>query len=200
MTGFHEVRFPDAVARGATGGPQFVTEVVTLASGFEERNQRWAQARGRWDISTGIRTREQMAEVIAFFRARKGRAHGFRFKDWQDFEAVDAECLATADPTVWQLAKHYVSGPAEELRRIVKPVAATVIVRVGGNVQTEGYTLDAATGRIAFAAPPSIAPRADFEFDVPVRFDTDQIAVTTRHFDSAIVPSIPLVEIKLRIP
>jgi uncharacterized protein (TIGR02217 family) len=70
---FHDVSFPDAIARGATGGPEYSTDVVTVASGFEQRNQNWSAARARYDIGTGIRTREQMAEVIAFFRARKGR-------------------------------------------------------------------------------------------------------------------------------
>jgi hypothetical protein len=31
---------------------------------------------------------------------------------------------------------------------------------------------------------------------VPVRFDSDHLAITLRHFDAAIVPSIPLIEIR----
>lgn len=99
MTGFHDVRFPDAVARGATGGPEFSTDIIAVASGFEQRNVNWSAARARYDISTGIRTREQMAEVIAFFRARKGRAYGFRFRDWNDFDAT-GQPLAVP-PTRW---------------------------------------------------------------------------------------------------
>ncbi len=73
--GFHDVRFPDAIARGATGGPEYSTDIISVASGFEQRNINWQASRARYDIGTGIRTREQMAEVIAFFRARKGRAY-----------------------------------------------------------------------------------------------------------------------------
>ncbi len=194
MTSFHEVRFPDAVARGAAGGPEYSTDVVSVASGYEQRNQNWDLARGRWDISTGIRTREQMAEVIAFFRARKGRAYGFRFKDWSDFQA-DAEPLApTASPLVWQLVKRYASGGSEEARIITKPVPGTVVVRIDGNFVSPA--IDHLTGRITFDAEPAVQPYADFEFDVPVRFDSDHLAVTLRHFDSAIVPSIPLIEIR----
>jgi uncharacterized protein (TIGR02217 family) len=199
MNGFHEVRFPDAVARGATGGPEYATQVVTLASGFEERNRRWAQARGRWDISTGIRTREQMAEVVAFFRARGGRAYGFRFKDWSDFEAADAPLTVTDQPTVWQLAKPYESGPFDESRIIAKPVAGTVVLRVGGVVQVEGvdYTLDHTTGRVTFTVSPTAPPLADFEFDVPVRFDTDKLEVSLSGFQHGAIPNIPVVEIRL---
>jgi uncharacterized protein (TIGR02217 family) len=199
MTGFHEVRFPDAVARGATGGPAYSTTVVTLSSGFEQRNQNWASGRGRWDVSTGIRTRAQMDEVIAFFRARKGRAFGFRLKDWQDFAALDQALDATADPAVWQLVKRYESGGIEEARTIAKPVSGTVAVRVNGVLQVLGsdYTLDETTGRVTFTVAPGATPRADFEFDVPVRFDTDHLAVTTRHFDAAVVPSIPIVELRV---
>ena len=94
MTGFHDVRFPDAIARGAIGGPEFSTDVIAVASGYEQRNVNWSAARAKFDISTGIRTREQMAEVIAFFRARRGRAYGFRFRDWNDFDAT-GEALAS---------------------------------------------------------------------------------------------------------
>jgi uncharacterized protein (TIGR02217 family) len=194
VTGFHDVRFPDAVARGATGGPEYSTDVVSVASGHEQRNQNWDLARGRWDISTGIRTREQMAEVIGFFRARKGRAYGFRFKDWSDFQG-DAEALApTASPLVWQLVKRYASGGSEEARIVTKPVPGTVVVRIDGNIVSPA--IDHLTGRATFDAEPAEQPYADFEFDVPVRFDSDHLAVTMRHFDSAIVPSIPLIEIR----
>jgi uncharacterized protein (TIGR02217 family) len=77
---FRDISFPPYVARGATGGPSFSTNVVTLASGREERNILWANARGKWNISTGIRTRAQMLDVIAFFHVVKGRAYSFRFR------------------------------------------------------------------------------------------------------------------------
>ncbi len=134
MTGFHDVRFPDAIARGATGGPEYSTDIVSVASGYEQRNVNWTAARARYDIGTGIRTREQMAEVIAFFRARKGRAYGFRFRDWTDFEAVGQAMLATADPLVWQLVRRYPSGPSEDVRKITKPEVGSVVVRVDGSV------------------------------------------------------------------
>ena len=80
MTGFHEIRFPDNIAYGATGGPEFATTVVVTGAGHEQRNVNWAEARGRWDVASGLKNQAQLDELIAFFRARKGRAYGFRFK------------------------------------------------------------------------------------------------------------------------
>lgn len=193
MPGFHDVSFPDAIARGATGGPEYSTDVVMVASGFEQRNVNWASARDRYDVSTGIRSREQMAEVVAFFRARKGRAYGFRFRDWADFEAVDQPLLEVT-PTVWQLAKQYPSGAYADLRTITKPVSGTVMVKLNGNVVSP--SIDHLTGRATFGSPPAPIPTASFLFDVPVRFDTDHLQVVSAAYHLQNVQSIPLVEIR----
>jgi hypothetical protein len=42
---FHEIRFPDAISRGARGGPERRTQIVELASGDEERSASWANSR-----------------------------------------------------------------------------------------------------------------------------------------------------------
>ena len=101
---FLDIAFPGSVGRGATGGPGFSTQIVTLASGAEQRNVNWSQARGRWNISTGIRSRADMAAVIAHFHVVKGRAYSFRFKDWNDFDAAD-QAMMQITPTVWQIVK-----------------------------------------------------------------------------------------------
>jgi uncharacterized protein (TIGR02217 family) len=188
------MRFPDAVARGATGGPEFSTDIIAVASGFEQRNVNWSAARAKYDISTGIRTREQMAEVIAFFRARKGRAYGFRFRDWNDFEAEAQPLAPTTDPLIWQLTKQYASGPSADQRVITKPEAGTVVVRVGGNPVS--VDVDHLTGLITFGLAPATQPYADFLFDVPVRFDSDHLPVVAVAYHIQQVSSIALIEIR----
>ncbi|HTV69983.1 MAG TPA: DUF2460 domain-containing protein, partial [Rhizobiaceae bacterium] len=42
---FHDVRFPTAVAFGATGGPERRNEIVQMTSGRERRNTRLSQSR-----------------------------------------------------------------------------------------------------------------------------------------------------------
>ena len=205
---FHEVRFPDNISRGARGGPERRTQVVELASGAEERNASWANSRRRYDVAYGIRRADDLAAVVAFFEARNGRLHGFRFKDWADFKS----CLpsqapgATSQPigtgngaaTLFQLTKNYTSGAQSWSRTITKPVAGTVSIALNGATQASGWSVSTATGLVTFTTAPAagVAITAGFEFDVPVRFDTDALDVTLDLERLGSITSIPLVEIR----
>ncbi len=206
---FHEVRFPAAVSFGSTGGPERRTEIVTLASGHEERNSPWAHARRRYDAGIGVRSLDDLETVVGFFEARAGRLYGFRWKDWTDFrsgpstrdpEALDQE-IAVGDgaTTAFQLVKVYRSGPVSYARPIEKPVANTLRVAVGGVELFTGFALDTATGLVSFDAPPAdgAAITAGYEFDVPVRFDTDRIETSIAGFQAGEIPSIPIVEVRV---
>ena len=199
MTGFHEVRFPDNIAYGATGGPEFATTVIVTGAGHEQRNVNWADARGRWDVGTGLKSQQQLDALIAFFRARKGRAYGFRFKDWTDFKAT-GQLLGTGNDatTAFQLVKQYPSGSAVESRTIAKPVAGTVQIYFDGAEQLSGWSVDVTTGVVTFTTPPAqdVDVTADFEFDVPVRFDTDHMAVTIETYKLHRWQQIPIVELR----
>ncbi len=117
---FHEVRFPDNISRGARGGPERRTQVVELASGDEERNASWANSRRRYDVAYGIRRADDLAAVVAFFEARNGRLHGFRYKDWADYKScLPSQAVAPTDQpigigngavTTFALLKRYTSG------------------------------------------------------------------------------------------
>ncbi len=206
---FHDIRFPTAIAFHSTGGPERKTEIVALGSGFEERNAVWANSRRRYDAGSGVKTLDDLHALIAFFEARSGRLHGFRFKDPADFKsgAPGAEISPTDQPLgsgdgatkTFQLAKAYISGPSRWTRTIKKPVAGTVRLAVDGVEQTGGWTVDTATGLVAFAVAPASGAvlTAGFEFDVPVRFDTDSLLVNLAAFTAGEIPSIPIVEIKL---
>jgi uncharacterized protein (TIGR02217 family) len=205
---FHEVRFPDAISRGARGGPERRTQVVELASGDEERNASWANSRRRYDVAYGIRRADDLAAVVAFFEARNGRLHGFRFKDWADYKSglPSQPVTATDQPlgigdgttTAFPLVKRYASGAQVWLRVITKPVAGTLRLALGGVEQAGGWALDSTSGFVTFsmAPPPGTAITAGFEFDVPVRFDTDTLDVTLDLERLGSIPSIPLLEIR----
>lgn len=206
---FDEVRFPDNISRGARGGPERRTRIVELASGREERNSPWAGSRRRYDASYGIRRADDLAAVVAFFEARSGRLRGFRWKDWADYKScLPSAMVAATDQligqgngtaTAFQLSKTYSSGLQSYVRTINKPVAGTVLVAVGGIAQSSGWSVDATTGVVTFTVAPangaSIA--AGFEFDVPVRFDSDLMDVSLDIERLGSITSIPLVEIKL---
>lgn len=206
-TDFHEVRFPLDVALGARGGPVRRTDIVTLASGREHRNARWANSRRRYDAGLGIRTFDALHAVVAFFEERRGRLIGFRFRDRAD----DRSCAPSAEPaptdqllgtadgvrTVFALAKTYGGGFAPYVRIVAKPVAGSVRVALDGAEVTGSVVCDPATGLVTFSTPPAAGSQvtAGFRFDVPVRFDTDALDMDLSAFEAGQVPSVPLVEI-----
>ena len=211
MPAFHEVRFPVDIAIRSRGGPERRTEIVTLASGREERNARWANARRRYDAGYGVRSLGDLSAVIAFFEERRGRLYGFRFRDRTDYRSTangappqaGDQVLGTGDGTRrdFPLVKTYGANFAPYQRPITKPVAGSVLVKVGPVPAVAGtdYDLDSATGIISFRvgkAPATGAViTAGFEFDVPVRFDTDRLEINLASFNAGDIPAIPLIEI-----
>lgn len=210
---FHEIRFPTAISFGATGGPERRTDVVVLGSGHEERNQRWADSRRRYNAGYGLKSLDDLNAVIAFFEERRGRLHGFRWKDHADFRscapgsapAATDQIIGTGDGSLaeFQLTKQYGSTYAPWVREIKKPVSGTVLIAVDGVAQEEGtdFSVDATTGVIVFkptAIPgPGAVITAGFEFDVPVRFDTDRLEISLDGFRHGSIPNIPVVEIRV---
>lgn len=193
-TSYIDVAFPDAVARGATGGPKFLTDIVSLGSGAEQRNIRWAQRRAEYNISTGIRTRTQMNDVIAHFHNMCGRAYSFPFKDWSDYSATDMTMVEVSS-TVWQLVKRYARGTNVYVRTITKPKSGTVVVKVDDEEVTPS-DIDTLTGQVTFSSAPSVAPTASFQFYVPVRFDDDHLPIQVDTDNKMVVSEINLVEVR----
>jgi uncharacterized protein (TIGR02217 family) len=192
-------RFPDDIAYGSTGGPVFSTNIVTNSGGYEKRNQEWDAARSVYNVAHGIKTKTQLNTLIAFFRACKGRARAFRFKDWSDYQAV-GEVIGSGNgsQTLFQLRKTYTNGTETDIRFIGKPVQGTVAIYFGATLQNSGFTVNYSTGMIGFTSPPANGTviRADFEFDVPVRFETDQLAARLDDDDLYSWGNIPLVEVR----
>lgn len=210
---FHEVRFPTAISRGAQVGPERKTDIVTLGSGFEERNSRWADSRRKYNAGYGIKTLKELFDVVEFFEERRGRLYGFRWKDPLDYtssspgtaiSSVD-ELIGTGDGVnaAYQLVKSYGSQFSPWISEIKKPVSGTVLIAVDGVLQSEGvdYNVDNTTGLVTFQAgsvPGSgLEVRAGFEFDVPVRFEQDRLEINLPNFKSGGIPDIPLVEVRL---
>jgi uncharacterized protein (TIGR02217 family) len=204
---FHDVRFPTSLSFGALGGPERRTEIVALANGHEERNAPWSQSRRRYDAGLGLRSLDDLHELLAFWEARLGQLHAFRWKDHADWTS----CAPSAAPAPtdqllghgdgqrreFQLRKAYGSGSATHWREITKPVAGSVRLAVAGT-ERHDWTLDAATGLATLATAPAVgAPvTAGFEFDVPVRFDTDAIRVQLSTFAAGEVPAVPVIEVR----
>jgi uncharacterized protein (TIGR02217 family) len=208
---FHEIRFPSKLSFGSTGGPERRTDVVALANGYEERNTPWAQSRRRYDAGSGLRSLDQLAALVAFFEARQGQVYGFRWKDWTDYKSCrPSEEIGPFDQeigrgdgvqTVFALVKTYLSGAQSYVRPIGKPVAGTVICGIAGDQKVEGleFSVEVETGLVTFVTPPDIGAQvtAGYEFDVPVRFDTDRIITSVSSFQAGEVPDVPVIEVRL---
>lgn len=204
---FDDVRFPPQISRGSSGGPERRTEIVVTGSGAEERNSRWADSRRRYNAGFGVKSLDDIHLVVAFFEERRGRLHGFRWKDHLDFTsalpgaAVTAtdQMIGTGDGTAtrFQLVKRYGTGLRDYLRSITKPVGTSVRIAVNEQEVT-GFSLDALTGMVTLAVPPAqgAAVTAGFAFDVPVRFDTDELRINLAQFAGGDIPDIPIVEIR----
>ena len=206
---FHDIRFPTDLSFGSAGGPERRTQIVSLTNGHEERSTPWAHSIRRYDAGAGLRSLDDVERLLAFFEARAGRLHGFRWKDWGDHRSAppsrgigpEDQLIGTGDGerTEFGLMKSYASGRWSYSRPISLPVAGTVVVAVGGDpVDSQAFEVDASDGTVRFAAAPKTdAPvSAGFEFDVPVRFDTDAIQCSLAAFGAGEVPSVPVVELR----
>lgn len=206
---FHNVRFPKLVNFGVVGGPGFSTDVTETASGFEHRNIKWSAARHKYDVTHLFQNQTEYEELKSFFMARFGRGYSFRFKDWEDFRTLQANgtmkgitsglAVGNAAETEFQLQKTYTFGGFPFDRLISKPVdqatytddddviVPTAMYQNGSLFSSEGvgWDIDYLTGIVTFVTPPSNGMTLAWKghFDVPVRFDTDDMPATLESYN-----------------
>ena len=207
MQAFDDVPFPLPLGLDAAVAPEFSTSVTITASGHERRNALWSDARLRFDVGPGVRSEADLGTLIAFFRARRGQARGFRLRDPADFSSH--EMTGTPAPTdqllgigdglaaSFALVKRYGAGAEAQVRPITRPVAASVRVALNTTEALTGWTLDpGGVIRFAVAPAPDTQVRAGFLFDVPVRFAEDRLEVSGAGIAAGEAPSVPLLEIR----
>ena len=206
-------RFPEDIARGSSGGPGYLTDVVVYLSGKEDGNSIWAYPRHSYNAAYGVRSISSLEDLLAFFHVAKGRLNSFRYKDFADFKSCKTgddlsatdQIIGTGDSTTgsdgtasYQLIKTYTSG-STQTRLIQKPVSGTVVVAID-DVATTDFAVNTTTGIITFTdgnrplAGEVIT--AGYEFDVPVRFDTDSLITVLSHYKHGDT-DVPLIEVKI---
>lgn len=199
---FADVSFPLAIGREASVQTITSTAVAASAGGREQRNAEWAEARLSFDAGPGVRSDADLALLLAFFRARRGPAQAFRFRDPLDQSSSNPgdgpsgldQMIGRGDGlrTRFPLVKHY----GDVTRRITRPVTGTVRVAIDG-VETGAWTLGQ-LGVVELDAPPADgAPvTAGFVFDVPVRFAEDRLNIDRATFAAGEAVSVPLIEVR----
>lgn len=207
MQSFDDVIFPLALGREAEVIAEFSTAIVTGQSGAEQRAPDWGNARLRFDAGPGIRGEAEIQALIAFYRARRGPAVAFRFRDPFDSMSGEGEVVRASDQwlgngdgrrTDFPLVKRYGSESGDAaVRRITRPVAASVLVSIDGKETPAGWSLDRG-GIVRFSVPPlaGAVVRAGFIFDVPVRFAEDRLSVSRATFLAGDIASVPLIEVR----
>ena len=193
---FLEIRFPESIAFNSSSIVQFNTTIVQTKNGSEQRNINWTENRMKFNVINGIKTQEELNQLLSFFRNVKGRAYGFRFKDWTDYKAVNqAIGIGNGENKKFQLIKTYTIGSNTYVRKILKPVVSTISVFVDCTKNND-ISIDLTTGIITFDTAPSnnSVITATFEFDVPVRFDSDSIEMSMKNINTGFIKDILLIE------
>lgn len=205
MSGFHDVEFPLSLAFGARGGPQRITQITPLSNGSEQRNTSHADSKRRYNAGAGIKSLDDLHRLIAFFEARRGQLYSFRFKDPMDFKScLPSHSIQASDQPLgvgdgaslrFQLSKTYSDVSGVYVRKITKPISASVQVAVNGVLET--VSVDVTSGLVTFQTPPVLGAiiTAGFEFHVPVRFDVDALELTLEAFGAGEAANIPLIEV-----
>lgn len=197
---FVDVLFPEDIAYGATGGPEFYTSITTTASGKEYRNINWVESRNRYNVSHGVKTYQQMQALLSFFYARRGKAIGFRFRDWSDYRA-EKQFLGRGNGVAktFSLIKYYKSGDVTYIRKITKPIPDGVEIFFGRDVVAKDqFNVDVSSGIVNFVNPPpdNTDVLATFSFDIPVRFDNDRLVASIDQNGNYNWKDISLIELK----
>lgn len=224
-TGFYEIEFPRDISYGSTFGPTFSTDVVTMRNGSEQRNINWTYQRCSGDLSTGIRKEADFNRFYNFWMLMRGKAFGFRYYDWGDHEGQYMLLgIGDGSTTKFQLMKNYIDDVMDIMyqRKISKPITDTVKVftydasaltlndiALQRKIKAEftataptalkGVTVDTTTGIITLGTAPAakIAVVASFDFDVPVRFDTDSMSRNYQAYKAHQWTDIPIIELKV---
>lgn len=189
-------RFPVDLSYGSSGGPTYSTTIAETFAGTEKRNINWVYPRHKYDASFATRTDATLYQLLSFFHVCQGRGHGFRFKDWNDYKSVSPKStvtnvdqiigIGTGVLTTFQLTKTYLIGATTKTRIIKKPVSGTVVISLNNVAQPTGWSVDTTTGIVTFVTAPAVdvIVRAGYEFDVPVRFDSDELSGSIESFST----------------
>ena len=195
---FLEIRFPESIAFNFSSILEFNTTIIKSKNGYEQRNINWNTNKMKFNIINGIKTKAELDEVITFFRNVRGAGYGFRFKDWTDYQAENQYIgVGNGKTKEFQLIKSYrVSDNIVYYRKITKPVISTVRVFIN-DIESKDFNIDLTSGLITLNTVPEIDSiiKANFEFDVPVRFENDIMEITMNSINSGNIKDITLIEI-----
>lgn len=207
---FHDIELDRAYSYGSVITEQGNTAVIQLASGQEERIQRWNDTQLMANLGYAVKTYDDLTALLKFKRARGHRAHSFRFWNPLDYSTNAANtpnntstALVTAIDQVlgqgtgtlaaFQLIKRYVSGSQTVIKNITKPISDSVKIAWTNagvdTIKTEGthYNVNYTTGVVMFT-PENIPTlndqvRGGCQYNEEMRFETDDSGISIESFE-----------------
>lgn len=201
---FYEISFPKNISIRSKYYIEYNTNINKSKNGREQRISNRDEPLLSYNIVTGIKTKEDINSIIKLFKLVKGRAIGFRFKDWLDYSATNQTIgIGDGETKEFQLIKSYTTILDNEnityIRKILKPVKSTVNVFVNGVNYNDSAKINYTNGKVIFNNPVPVNEviTANFEFDVPVRFDNDTLEVSMLNTNAGEINNIKLIEIML---
>ncbi|MDX1949583.1 MAG: DUF2460 domain-containing protein [Rickettsiales bacterium] len=198
MVSFHNIRFPADISAKATSKIEFQTEVISFLKGNEKRNSLQQIPIRKFEINFKDISNLQAEKVQWFFIARQGKAYSFRFKDWQDFEAIDQQIgIGDGEKTQFQLIKNYGDEQNYITRKITKIFQNSEKIYLDGVLQSSGYNISNDAGLVSFTHPPAVSVqiKASFQFDNCVRFENDFLEFSQETFGKGSLQKIGFIEV-----
>lgn len=198
---FHDVLFPEDIGYGSTGGPGFLTRILILGSGHEQRSKGWSQARAEYNVIYGIKGKAELDALRAFHYCRYGKTYSFPLKDHEDY-SVTGQAVGTSDgeTATYDLVKTYTDGTYTYDRVNIMPVVATVVIYFDDVEQESGWSVAREAAQVTLDPIPDegVVITADFEFHVPVRFDIDKLPRSIEEMELGDMGEIPLIEVRVK--
>lgn len=190
--------FPESISMKSTYTIEYKTTVCTAKNGYELRIANIDYPLLSYNIINDLKSKTEIENLVNFFKLTKGKAIGFKFKDWLDYK-VNSQVIATADGENkdFQLIKTYLLGNHVQIRKITKPIEGTVKIYVNDIEDKTNISIDYEKGLVSFSSAPANNSiiKADFEFYVPVRFDTDKLDITMKNSKYGEIKELKIIEI-----
>jgi len=187
MENFLDKELPNFLYPFVIGGPTFNTEIYRSNSSREVRFTNGLAPVNRYKITNCQISFDQLIELQNFFCAAQGRKNSFRFKDLYDHVAINEPLIMLEKESLtFQLVRSYgiraETNQHSVLRKILKPDQNSIVIDFN-QIKIESFTKKN-HGIVQLQRDESLESlneqslqslKASFRFDIPVRFDTDEL-------------------------
>ena len=193
---FYDIVFPESISMKSSYIIEYNTIINKSKNGNELRIPNYDYPLLSYNVINDIKTKKELEDIINFFKLVKGRAYGFKFKDWLDYKVINQNiAVADGEQKDFQLIKTYNINNKLQTRKITKPKQVNIFTN--NQDITTNISINYENGIITFNTPPEkdTIISASFEFYVPVRFDNDKIEIVMKNEKVGEIKDLKIVEL-----